>query len=564
MKKIKSFKSIPVIVVGIMLLVSATIFPVLAEKSQVKGMENGAKNLKVNLSKIPDLIVEKNQDETKVEDIITMTEEEEKIFDDIVLLQQKSTLLIALENREISETESNRMMELRKKFRTGTIKVEKTLPIGENYEKPYYNPENEKYYYPETEMTDKELLQIIDFNYKRDMAFSKFYNAYIQKVMNKSDIKISEEEAIEAAKNAVERIYKVELDNMKVNCTFDEDEYNNESSWRLIFQPKNMEILKEQEKLYWMYFVKVDIHSGKVEYVDSYYSNQAEETKKSAKADLNNIDEHKDIAEDVLKNKLNAKNIEFQKAYIRKPGTLFKEDIINKSLNLVYKAEDKYIEFEFLYGSKRMVALFFHDDPVMLNEKINEREQESIGYIITNKITVLEDNGRRIPANSKHLQSKDGSKIIALEGDIKYDSENTLFAQQKNISDEIFKDTGMRMDFRIGVIKYEPKDKVDLTNTKLDTVNKYPFEGYLQELKTKQILPYKLEKGIFIAQSEKDFEVEFYLENGEYGGKIESEFNHDTGLYELDTKISGVKYYSAVLKNMSEDISINIKYNIFN
>ena len=120
------------------------------------------------------------------------------------------------------------------------------------------------------------------------------------------------------------------------------------------------------------------------------------------------------------------------------------------------------------------------------------------------------------------------------------------------------------MDFRIGVIKYEPKDKVDPTKTKLDTPNKYPFEGYLQELKTKQILPYKLEKGTFVAQSEKDFEAEFYLENGEYGGKVESEFNHDTGLYELDTKISGVKYYLAVLKNMSEDGSIDIKYNIFN
>lgn len=103
-----------------------------------------------------------------------------------------------------------------------------------------------------------------------------------------------------------------------------------------------------------MYFADVDIYSGKVNYVDSYYSNQVEETKESVKVDLNNIDEHKGVVEDVLKNRLNAKNIEFQKAYIRKSGNLFKEDIISKSLNLVYKVEDKYIEFEILYGSKRM------------------------------------------------------------------------------------------------------------------------------------------------------------------------------------------------------------------
>lgn len=245
MKKIKSFKSITVIAVGILLLVSATIFPVLAEKSQVKGLENDAKNLEVNLSKIPDVAVDKNQEQVEVGDVITMTAEEEKVFDEFVLLQQKSTLLIALENREISETESNRMMELRKKFRAGTIKVEKTLLIGENYEKPYYNPENETYYYPETEMTDKELLQIIDFNDKHDMALSKFYKGYIQKVMDKSDIKISEEEAIKSAKDAIERIYGVELDNMKSTCASSVDESQNKSSWRIVFEPKNLNILRE-------------------------------------------------------------------------------------------------------------------------------------------------------------------------------------------------------------------------------------------------------------------------------------------------------------------------------
>lgn len=381
MKKNKNLKSIPVIVVGILLLVSATIFPVLAEKSQVKGLENGAKNLEVNLSKIPDVVVDKNQEQVEAGDVITMTAEEEKIFDELVLLQQKSTLLIALENREISETESNRMMELRKKFREGTIKVEKKLPIGGNYEEPYYNPENETYYYPETEMTDKQLLQIIDFNDKRDMAFSKFYEAYIQKAMDNSDIKISEEEAIKSAKDAIERIYGVGLDNMKSTCAFLTNESQNKNSWRVIFEPQNVNVLREQDKLYWMYFVDIDIYSGKVNWIDSYYSNQTEETKESVKVNLNNIDEHKKIAEGVLMDKLNAKNIEFQKAYVRKPGNLFKEDIINKSLNLVYKAEDKYIEIEFLYGSKRMVSVFFFDDRVKLNERINEVEQESIGSI---------------------------------------------------------------------------------------------------------------------------------------------------------------------------------------
>lgn len=211
-----------------------------------------------------------------------------------------------------------------------------------------------------------------------------------------------------------------------------------------------------------------------------------------------------------------------------------------------------------------MVALFFLDDSVKLNERINEIEQESTGYIIANKITSLEHNGRKIPANSQTIQLKDGARIVALEGSIKYDPENTIFNLQKNVSDEIFKNTGMRMDFRLGALKYEPKDEIDITKTKLELIKTYPVESNLKELNTEKILPYKLEKGTFAAQSEKDFEAEFYLENGKYGGKVESEFNHDTGLYELDIEISGVKYYIVAFKNISDDNLIDVRYIVSN
>lgn len=382
MKRFKNFKGLPVIGVGAILLISAIAFPTVAQNIQVGGIEKANKNIKINSSEIPDIITVKNQAESKTKDIITMTEEEEKIFDDIVLLLQKSTLLISPKNRELSETESNRMVELKKQFRAGKIKSEKTMSIGENLEKPYYNPENETYYYPETEMTDEEMLQIIVFDEKLDRAFSKFHEAYIQKIMENSAPKISEEEAIRSAKDIIEKVYNVELDNMKINCSFDVTGLNNENSWRIVFIPENWDTLREQEKLYWEYFSKVDIYDGKVEYVDSFYSNQRVEREESVETDLNNIDEHKKIAEEVLIEKLNVKNIEFLKAYIRKPNNVLSYNITSKSLYLVFKAEDKYVEIEFIYGSKRMVGLYFYDDPAQLNERINEIEKDSIGNIL--------------------------------------------------------------------------------------------------------------------------------------------------------------------------------------
>lgn len=394
MKKIKCIKLVTVVGVGALLATSATIFPVLAQKSQVKGLQNATKNLVLDLPQIPELALEEEEGQVENENIITMTQEEEKFFDDLVILMQKSTLLAPLESRELSDEESNRIITLRKKYIDGTIKLQKTLAIGENLEKPYYTLETEMYHYPETVMTDSELLQIIDFNYKRDMAFEKAYKVYVKQVMDKSDIKIPEEDAIKSAKNAIERIYGVELDNMEAKCAFSMGESEDENYWRIIFEPKSLDILREQNKLHWIYIANIDVYSGKVDYVDSYYSLQKDEREKSAERNLEDIIEHKKIAEEILTNKLNAKNIEFQKAYVRKSTQVVS---FSKSLYLVYKAEDKYIEMEFLYGSKRMVSLFFFDDPEKLDERISKFQQESIGGINTStNVEMYDSEGNEI------------------------------------------------------------------------------------------------------------------------------------------------------------------------
>ncbi|WMM25880.1 hypothetical protein RBU61_04200 [Tissierella sp. MB52-C2] len=381
MKRFKGFKGTPVIVLGVLLLISAFIFPSVADNIQTKGIEKAGKDLNINFPKITELVIEEGQEETNKEDIITISDEEEKVFDDIVLLIQKSTLPIALKNRELSESESNRMVELRKKFKAGEIKSEKTMAIGENLEKPYYNPENETYYYPETEMTDEDMLQIIVFDEKLNRAFSRFRETYIQEVMENLEPKISEEEAIKSAKEIVEKVYNVDLDNMKISCSFDSTGLNNKKYWSVGFQPKNLDTLREQEKLYWIYFTKVDIYDGNVVYVDSFYSNQMSEREGVAETDLNNIEEYKKMSEEILIEKLNIKNVEFLKAYVRKPNNLLPHKITSKNLYLVFKAEDRYVEMLFLYGSKRMVGLSFYDDPVELNERINKIEERSIGNI---------------------------------------------------------------------------------------------------------------------------------------------------------------------------------------
>ncbi len=122
-------------------------------------------------------------------------------------------------SREYSDKESERMKELLWLYRNGTFPAQKILLVdtmsGGAKDQLSYNKDTGEFYLPERELTDEELLEIIDFNQIRNYALGQTQAAQETREEIRAEQKrlreqvramggISEKEAIEIARKQME------------------------------------------------------------------------------------------------------------------------------------------------------------------------------------------------------------------------------------------------------------------------------------------------------------------------------------------------------------------------
>lgn len=122
-------------------------------------------------------------------------------------------------SREYSDKESERMKELLWLYRNGTFPAQKILLVdamsGVTEDQLSYNKDTGEFYLPERELTDEELLEIIDFNQIRNYALGQTQAAQESREEKRAEQKrlreqvramggISEKEAIEIARKQME------------------------------------------------------------------------------------------------------------------------------------------------------------------------------------------------------------------------------------------------------------------------------------------------------------------------------------------------------------------------
>ena len=122
--------------------------------------------------------------------------------------------------RELTDAERKRRDELNQAYIKGTY-PDNELPIYETMEQaegtPYcYIEESGTFKLPETELTDEQLLQLIDFQEKRSYCLDKESRKSSEEEEAKSIIGVTEEEAITYAKEQVERLYQVDISEYQV------------------------------------------------------------------------------------------------------------------------------------------------------------------------------------------------------------------------------------------------------------------------------------------------------------------------------------------------------------
>ncbi len=147
-------------------------------------------------------------------------EEMDAIVEDLQMQQVEADKF----SRAYTEKEENRMSELYGQYQSGTFPTGELMQV-ENIEEAgegelYFLVSDGTFYLPDRELTDEELLEIIDFYYKREYALNKrneeeFAEEIAQKKEEQAQMVaeaveaggVTEQEAIETASEWLEKIF---------------------------------------------------------------------------------------------------------------------------------------------------------------------------------------------------------------------------------------------------------------------------------------------------------------------------------------------------------------------
>lgn len=117
-------------------------------------------------------------------------------------------------SRQLSKLERDKMLEFREEYETeGRFPTKEILKVQKKSEVVHgelcFCVENSTFYLPKQELTDDELLQIIDFMEKRDYSVRKKNS--VSELPSSGNEKVSEDEAVEFAKKILADVYNLDI-----------------------------------------------------------------------------------------------------------------------------------------------------------------------------------------------------------------------------------------------------------------------------------------------------------------------------------------------------------------
>ena len=117
-------------------------------------------------------------------------------------------------SRQLSKLERDKMLEFREEYETeGWFPTKEILKVQKKSEVVHgelcFCVENSTFYLPKQELTDDELLQIIDFMEKRDYSVRKKNS--VSELPSSENEKVSEDEAVEFAKKILADVYNLDI-----------------------------------------------------------------------------------------------------------------------------------------------------------------------------------------------------------------------------------------------------------------------------------------------------------------------------------------------------------------
>lgn len=139
------------------------------------------------------------------------------------------------------------------------LRPKQKLPLKSGSSEFYLDQSKFTYVIPKRELTDEEMLQLIDWNYRFNYVVS------LNLVVAQPDKKdISQDEALRRAEESVSRLFGVDLSKLQAQTSYYKPFPDSKGQWFVNFLPYRAETLRAQDKSYFMYNTFVDAKSGTV------------------------------------------------------------------------------------------------------------------------------------------------------------------------------------------------------------------------------------------------------------------------------------------------------------
>lgn len=272
-------------------------------------------------------------------EIISTSEEE---IQAIYKLEDSSRTNVYKETRSLTDSEQDRLKILRQYYIYGDKKPQRELPLKSGDYDVYFDLENGIFFYPERELTDDELLQIIAWRQKVNLVLSIRYHLEAETTIPEN-IEINETKAVELAAQSITNLFDVDFstNSFTVNAVFSQPNSISPNKWQISVTPNYKDKVSD-----WNYMVWIDAITGEISTLRSNPTYEwtiiDENDKESIYNDKSWIDKAKSII--VQKQKESAK---IKEVYIVDNNSNIKNDQRTVDIKLVLDNGSSYIVYLF-------------------------------------------------------------------------------------------------------------------------------------------------------------------------------------------------------------------------
>jgi hypothetical protein len=164
-------------------------------------------------------------------------------------------------NRELSETESRKIVELSGMFYSGNTKPSTSISKKEESDTVYFDMSLGVFVFPERDMTDDEMLQVVEFVARINYALNKRAD-FLEPAKEPAMSEISKDKAIRIGIDAAESLFQVDTTEMNVVASYLDKSAPFGSQWLIRIAPYNRDSLLRNNLDFGEYAIFMDSMSG--------------------------------------------------------------------------------------------------------------------------------------------------------------------------------------------------------------------------------------------------------------------------------------------------------------